>query len=286
MGRIWMIAVVCLLAWGMVVQAQPVAPCSAETVRGYYGFEYEGVVFMPLAPGGPPAPVPVTLVGTVSVDRGRFLPGGRFIMSTPMGSQAVPITMGQMEVAPDCTGTLVWRARFGGPDAPESAPAREQLMILDGGSKILSVMETGALGPAAITGTIFRLNSSGIPQGCRQAAYRGTYTAICRGYQTVSGIEMPLPIVGRVNATVRGDGSITAGNAFQVIGGVPVPATGQGGKVTVNEDCTGLVETLVQMPGMGTVKFTLPSVFTPDGKEIYAVSDDAAVSCRGHRVGN
>jgi hypothetical protein len=286
MIRIWMITVVCLLAGGMIVQAQPVAPCNAETVRGYYGFEYEGVVFMPLAPGAPPGPVPVTLVGTVSVDRGRFLPGGRFIMSTPMGAQVVPITTGQMEVAPDCTGTLTWRARFGGPDAPESAPAREQLMILDGGRQILSVMESGALGPVAVTGTIFRINSSGIAQGCSQTAYRGNYTAICRGYQTVPGIEMPVPLVGRVNATVRGDGTITGGSAFQVIGGVPVPAAGQGGKVTVNEDCTGVVETLVEMPGLGTTKFTLPSVFTPDGKEIYAVSDDAVVSCRGRRVGN
>jgi len=136
---------------------QPQPPCSIDTIRGTYAFQYDGAIMM--AVPGMPQPVPVVgaLIGVGSIGyRGQTSGRG----SASIGGEAMEFEFsgspGATIVNRDCTATSKWMMPIPGTDVP--GEGMDKMVILDGGDEIWTMIAKGVLGAPIILGKWTRIS--------------------------------------------------------------------------------------------------------------------------------
>jgi hypothetical protein len=120
------------LALCPVLAAQ--AQCTLDSVHGTYAVSYDGWALMP-QPGAPlPLAVPGVILGVVSIGYDGKLSGGETMI---VAGQAVEydITGGNVQIKPDCTGTMQILTRVKGTSGA-SAPITERFVVLSDAGEI------------------------------------------------------------------------------------------------------------------------------------------------------
>ena len=266
MKRVMVLATVLLIAAATVVQAQ--APCSLNTIRGTYAWEFSGRAFEggisdATLPGGVPVLegtlFPVYMTGLFTVARDGTAEGsysGLFGL-VPLGIPTPLPMSGAFTVHADCTGELRAPNGFGGTNV-------DKFIILDNGQEIRSVGVEGA--PFAWQFTMIRIGRAdeSTPM-CGRNTVRGGYMMRCEGYEGAPGQP---PTYGGVLPLfvyqVAADGTMTGRHYSR---DHPLDGFPMSGNVMVNPDCTS--QTVLQTDALPGVTILGTGVYYDNGKEAF-----------------
>ena len=128
--------------------------CSSQTARGRFGLNYQGFTMLS-ASQAQPTPVPISFVGTATVDgQGDVVGGGTYSVGGNILN--VTLTNATLKVNSDCTGTMQYSIIPTGSNQPLPAQETDELAVLKNGDEILLVPTQGAFGPPVILGSMKR----------------------------------------------------------------------------------------------------------------------------------
>ncbi|MGE5361660.1 MAG: hypothetical protein ACM3NQ_21805 [Bacteroidales bacterium] len=251
-----------------VVKAE--APCSQNTIRGTYAFEFKGQTFQGgISPTTLPGDIPVlegTLFPVAMTGVFKIGPDGKaegiysgLFGLVPLGyPDALPLT-GTFTVHPDCTGEMVAPNGFGGTNT-------DKFVVLDNGREIRTVGISGA--PFMWQMTLVRIGRADDSASmCGPNTLRGRYVMRCEGFEMASPGPPPafVGVLPLFVVDVAANGTMTGRHYLR---DQPVEGFAVTGQMTVNPDCTG--QAIMETGALPGATVGTKWVYYDNGKEAFA----------------
>ena len=162
-------ALVLLVLFAVPVAAQPL--CDQHWIRGTWAYTYEGMLY-PFMPDGTlsPTPVPIVLLGIVSIDANGAVTGGG---TGVMGTQVIEYEFvnSTVEAGPGCTATGKYSLSVPGMGTVPGQ-GMDRLVLMPGDDEMRAICVQGVLGRPVYVGTYKRIEATGAARPAAMARPR------------------------------------------------------------------------------------------------------------------
>jgi hypothetical protein len=212
--------------------------CSIQTITGYYGYSYQGTVFVP-GPNNTFTPTPTALLGTITITGdGKATSHWYGVMGT--ARLEGDIKDSSITVNGDCTG--IARYKLTSPTAPmPPGELIEHFAILGHGDEIRTTLKQGAMGQPVGSGVWKRIARNDTGHQCRHSHVVGRYSYISTGSAIMpgpGGTPINPPVVVFSTGSVDQAGKLKAPFTWY-LGPMVLEGEISDGLLSVANDCTG-----------------------------------------------